>query len=711
MKVTEVATDKQFYVSMMVAGDFNCVLSHTKRLGGKSLDAEIDEFQSCVDVCGLVYSPAKGAFYTWNNKQDASTRVFSRLDRFQGTKMFKVVRKLKLLKNHLRQFNKDHFADIERNTMMALKHLEAIQIKIAEDPSNEYWLNMEKQAVEEYNTLQGACTLFFSQKAKLAWNKEGDNNTKYFHGVIRSTVIKNQVVSVKDVRGQGHSDPQAVKDAFLEYYKDLLGTAIQTDKVNTQIIRRERVCVAVHQDVLLLPVSKEEVKDAIFFIPEHKTPGPDGYSSAFFKDSWSIIGDEICDAIQDFFRTGKLLKQLNATTITLILKCKMTTHVYQFRPIVCCNVFYKCISKILCNRLAVVLPELVSMNQGGFLKGRSIIENIMVCQDLVRMYNRQASSARCMFKMDLMKAYDSVSWEKETEARDPMSPRLVTLCLKKDILLFSGFKEGSLPFKYLGVPITAGRFKNIDCGVLIDKTVERIRSLGDKKHSFAGRLVLVIAVLSTMYSYRASMFVLTKGVMNRVDAIYRNYLWEGSTDNNKAPLIAWHKVCVPKKEGSLGLRLSSVWNVATIRKLAWWLSVKPDKLWVQWVYHVYLKVCQIRDIIKEGFIDGNCSIGVGGYSVNGCQALMLKEKLFRFQVTTDDACCICALATKSHLHLFQDCIYSQKIYSTLAVKLGTDMGTTNQLTNNQKKKVEQAGEAGDYCCTVGCLVLDIESEK
>ncbi|XP_074306222.1 uncharacterized protein LOC141641462 [Silene latifolia] len=109
MKVTEVATTTQFFVSMvyafndlvyrislwnqltsfasvingpwMVAGDFNCVLSHTERLDGTSSDVEIDEFQSCLDACGLVDSPTKGAFYTWNNKQDASTRVFSRLDR------------------------------------------------------------------------------------------------------------------------------------------------------------------------------------------------------------------------------------------------------------------------------------------------------------------------------------------------------------------------------------------------------------------------------------------------------------------------------------------------------------------------------------------------------------------------------------------------------------------------------------------------------
>ncbi|XP_074277566.1 uncharacterized protein LOC141601201 [Silene latifolia] len=216
MKVTEVASTTQFFVSMvyafndlvdrrslwnqlinfasvingpwMAAGDFNCVLSHIERLGGTSTDAEIDEFQSCLDACGLVDSPAQGAYYTWNNKQDASTRVFSRLDRLlinsewsqkvssmyahflpegtfdhtpciikssdqsdnlKSTKMFQVVRKLKSLKVHLRQFNKDHFADIENAAALALRNLEAIQTKLIDDPSNQQMLTMETQAAEE----------------------------------------------------------------------------------------------------------------------------------------------------------------------------------------------------------------------------------------------------------------------------------------------------------------------------------------------------------------------------------------------------------------------------------------------------------------------------------------------------------------------------------------------------------------------------------
>ncbi|XP_074289335.1 uncharacterized protein LOC141614488 [Silene latifolia] len=65
----------------IVMGDFNTVLSPCERLGGQSTEEEIADFQDCVDCCNLVDIPATGSYFTWNNKQEAATRVYSRLDR------------------------------------------------------------------------------------------------------------------------------------------------------------------------------------------------------------------------------------------------------------------------------------------------------------------------------------------------------------------------------------------------------------------------------------------------------------------------------------------------------------------------------------------------------------------------------------------------------------------------------------------------------
>jgi hypothetical protein len=81
-----------------------------------------------------------------------------------------------------------------------------------------------------------------------------------------------------------------------------------------------------------------------------------------------------------------------------------------YRPIACCNVLYKCITKIIANRLLHVLKDLVSVNQSAFIPSRSISENILLAQEVVRDYHKE-SKLRCTLMVDLMKAYDSVNWD------------------------------------------------------------------------------------------------------------------------------------------------------------------------------------------------------------------------------------------------------------------------------------------------------------
>mgnify|MGYP001793927790 CR=1 FL=1 len=82
----------------------------------------------------------------------------------------------------------------------------------------------------------------------------------------------------------------------------------------------------------------------------------------------------------------------------------------EFRPIACCHVVYKLILKVLCNRMGKILRHLINETQSAYVAGRDIVENIMICQELVRKYNRKTCSPRVIMKIDLRKAYDSVEW-------------------------------------------------------------------------------------------------------------------------------------------------------------------------------------------------------------------------------------------------------------------------------------------------------------
>jgi hypothetical protein len=82
-----------------------------------------------------------------------------------------------------------------------------------------------------------------------------------------------------------------------------------------------------------------------------------------------------------------------------------------FRPIACCNVIYKCITKIISNRMLPLLNDLVNLNQSAFIPSRNISENILLAQELVRNDHKDKGDPRCTLKIDLMKAYDSINLE------------------------------------------------------------------------------------------------------------------------------------------------------------------------------------------------------------------------------------------------------------------------------------------------------------
>ncbi|KAL9224822.1 hypothetical protein vseg_000822 [Gypsophila vaccaria] len=602
-----------------------------------------------------------------------------------GTLMFQLVSKLKILKGPLKKLNHQRFSNVEVEASHAKTQLTTVQELLQKDPSNLRLLEEEKEATQYYSLMAKARDSFLRQKSKAQWGIEGDSNSPYFHCCIKARRSNNKVLSLTDDNGLVQTDPKRINQMFEDYYMSLLGSIAAVQKVHSPTVALGPLITAEHMQLLTTDVTEGEVKSALFSIQGNKAPGPDGYSSQFFQDAWDTVGADVFHGVEDFFKTGKLLKQLNHTLVTLIPKKDRPTSVIDFRPIACCNVVYKILSKVLCNRLSLVLPDIVSLNQSAFIKGRQIVENVLICQDLVRLYGRSACSPRAILKIDLKKAYDSVEWcflldmltalgfptkfrelimvcvtttsytlylngshfgyfkgKRGLRQGDPLSPLLFTLCMKylsrihlnmrqrpgfryhplckkmqlthlcfvDDLVMFSrgdqvsitlllsafssatgltmnrtkshiyfngvprdiishilatsGMSAGQFPFRYLGVPISSKKLFILDCEVLIDKVVARIRSWGARKLSYAGRVVLIKSVLSSLHSYWATIFVIPAGIIKRINSICNAHLWSGMEHHAKPANVSWDNVCHPIKAGGLGIVQAKLWNKAAV---------------------------------------------------------------------------------------------------------------------------------------------------
>ncbi|KAG7589015.1 Reverse transcriptase zinc-binding domain [Arabidopsis suecica] len=169
-------------------------------------------------------------------------------------------------------------------------------------------------------------------------------------------------------------------------------------------------CTNAHQCMLEKEVTAEEIRQVLFAMPANKAPGPDGFTCEFFKSAWSVVGDDFTTAIQSFFIKGFLPKGVNTTILALIPKKEDAKVMKDYRPISCCNVLYKVISKILANRLKSLLPEIISPNQTAFIKNRLLMENVLLASEIVKDYHKDDVSPRCAMKIDISKAFDSVQW-------------------------------------------------------------------------------------------------------------------------------------------------------------------------------------------------------------------------------------------------------------------------------------------------------------
>ncbi|KAL0455709.1 UNVERIFIED_CONTAM: LINE-1 reverse transcriptase [Sesamum latifolium] len=201
-----------------------------------------------------------------------------------------------------------------------------------------------------------------------------------------------------------------VTGEFVAYFQSLLGGDRQRRSIDLSFLQQSLQYSLSHEEAEMLStsVSRTEIKETMFEIVEDSAPGPDGYTSAFFKAAWPIVGNDIVNAIDDFFKTGKLLKQVNATVLAPIPKVQMPSHVSDYRPISCYNVLYKTITKVIVKQMQRVLYKLIHYSQNAFVPGRNIYDNIMLAQELLAGYNQASLPPRCTTKVDLQKAYYSV---------------------------------------------------------------------------------------------------------------------------------------------------------------------------------------------------------------------------------------------------------------------------------------------------------------
>ncbi|XP_038716583.1 uncharacterized protein LOC120009920 [Tripterygium wilfordii] len=273
-----------------------------------------------------------------------------------GSIMFTLCKRLKHLKGHLKTLNRLHFSHISERVLRAAADLESHQIILQNDKDNPQLVLQEKHLRPKLINLKAAENMFFSQKLKSTFLKECDKGSSFFHALRSHRHRKNFIPAILCDNGTLATSVQQVGGEFVKYYQSLLGTAKVISPLDEDVVYSGPCLDDSSQAPLLATVTNTDIK--------------------MLCSSWSIVGEDLCAAIKDFFTSRDLLKQVNNVVIALIPKSANVVAVVDFRPISYCNVIYKVIAKVLVDRLSIALKSIISPSQNAFLGGRNMIDNI-----------------------------------------------------------------------------------------------------------------------------------------------------------------------------------------------------------------------------------------------------------------------------------------------------------------------------------------------
>ena len=158
---------------------------------------------------------------------------------------------------------------------------------------------------------------------------------------------------------------------------------------------------------LMKSFSKNEILDVIWEMESDKDPGPYGFSFHLYRACWNIIKTDLLRMVTSFQKKSKVGGCTNSTFLALIPKEINPASFDRFQPISLCNASYKLLAKLLANQLKPLLWNLTSPLQGGFVKGRHLVDNVIQVQESLHSSSHRKEKGM-LIKIDMKNAFDHV---------------------------------------------------------------------------------------------------------------------------------------------------------------------------------------------------------------------------------------------------------------------------------------------------------------
>ncbi|VFQ86979.1 unnamed protein product [Cuscuta campestris] len=305
--------------------------------------------------------------------------------------MLSLFNRLHHLKGKLSSWNNEHFGNLFDMMKEAEEDAARAEMLYEADPSPEHrtLCNLKQDELVVISKREHA---FWRQKCNVKWLQDGDANTKFFHNLVKEKRRKQRITTLTNDQGHTIEHTASLEAMVVEHYKNLFNShepMPSQDVYESFLNAIPPLLFPEHNDLLMRLPEEEEIRNILWEMDSDSAAGPDGFNCRFFKACWDFVKRDVTSACQEVFLGIPLPPAAASSNICLLPKVEN--------------------AQIL-KRLGTLLPLIILEEQGAYVPGREILDQILITKEMVHHINRKANGGNLIIKLDMAKAFDKLKW-------------------------------------------------------------------------------------------------------------------------------------------------------------------------------------------------------------------------------------------------------------------------------------------------------------